>query len=171
KRRSLLAAAMVLTAPGIPMLLQGQEFLQGGSFNAWQTLDWSLADKLSGMLLAHKHLIALRRNQHGNTRGLGGQSLTILHLNEENKMLAYHRWDQGGPGDDVIVVLNFANKTYENYFINFPRPGMWTVRFNGDWKGYSPEFKDTKLERVQVEDGGAAITIAPYSVLLLSQGD
>jgi 1,4-alpha-glucan branching enzyme len=29
RKRSTLAAAMVFTAPGIPMLFQGQEFLEG----------------------------------------------------------------------------------------------------------------------------------------------
>ena len=169
KRRSLLASAIILTAPGVPMLFQGQEFLEGGSFNDWQALDWEQAEKLSGIVTANKHLIALRRNLYGNTRGLSGQSFTILHLNEENKVIAYHRWDQGGSGDDVIIVLNLANKIQKDYFINFPRKGVWRVRFNSDWKGYSPDFKDTKITEVNVENDGATITIAPYSVLILSQ--
>lgn len=168
-RRSLLAASMVLTAPGIPMLLQGQEFLEGGSFNDWRALDWERAEKLEGMVLAHRHLIALRKDQHGNSRGLTGQSFAILHLNEENKVLAYHRWDQGGAGDDVIVIFNFANKIYKDYSIHFPRTGTWHVRFNSDWKGYSPEFKDTKLDEVHVEGDSGAVVLAPYSVLILSQ--
>jgi 1,4-alpha-glucan branching enzyme len=169
QRRSLLAAALVLTMPGIPMLFQGQEFLEGGSFNDWQALEWDRAEKLAGIVTAHRHLIALRKNQHHNTRGLTGQSFTILHLNEENKILAYHRWDQGGEGDDVVVVFNFANRTQKDYIINFPRAGTWTTRFNSDWKGYSPEFKDTEISAVTVEDGTGAITIAPYSILIFSQ--
>lgn len=169
QRRSLIATALVLTAPGVPMLFQGQEFLEGGSFNDWQALDWERSKKLSGIVLAHKHLIALRRNQYGNTRGLTGQSFTVLHLNEESKVMACHRWDQGGAGDDVIVIFNLANREQKDYFINFPRTGVWQVRFNSDWKGYSPEFKDTEAPAVKVDGDGAAITIAPYSVIILSQ--
>ncbi len=169
KRRSLLAAALVLTAPGVPMLLQGQEFLEGGSFNDWRALGWERAEKLSGIVDAHKHLISLRRNEHHNTRGLTGQSFTILHLNEENKVLAYHRWDQGGPGDDVIVILNFTNRNQQDYFVNFPRDGVWKVRFNSDWKGYSPDFKDVSISEYTAEGGGAHVTIGPYSVQILSQ--
>ncbi len=169
RRRSLLASSVILTAPGIPMLLQGEEFMQGGSFNDWQALDWERAEKLSGMVLAHKHLIALRKNQYGNTRGLTGQSFTILHLNEESKVLAYHRWDQGGAGDDVVVVFNFANRTQKDYIINFPRPGHWAIRFNSDWKGYSLDFKEVPSPEPDVESGSAAVTLAPYSVLILSQ--
>jgi 1,4-alpha-glucan branching enzyme len=169
RRRSLLAAAMVLTVPGVPMLLQGQEFLEGGSFNDWQGLDWERAEKLDGMVLAHKHLVALRKNQYGNSRGLTGQSFAILHLNEETKILAYHRWDQGGACDDVVVIFNLANRMQKDYFINFPRPGIWQVRFNSDWKGYSPHFKNTHTTEVVVENGGGSFTIAPYAVLILSQ--
>jgi 1,4-alpha-glucan branching enzyme len=169
KRRSLIAAALVLTALGIPVLFQGQEFLQGGSFNEWRALDWENAEKMSGIVLAHKHLIALRRNQYGNTGGLQGHGFAILHLNEENKMLVYHRWDRGGPGDDVVVVINFANKLQKDYFINFPHPGAWRVRFNSDWKGYARDFKDTQLDVAIAENGQAPVIIAPYSVLIFSQ--
>jgi 1,4-alpha-glucan branching enzyme len=169
RRRSLLATAIVMTAPGVPMLLQGQEFLEGGSFTDWRALDWERAEKLSGIVEANKHLIALRRNLYGNSRGLIGQSFTITHLNEENKVMAYHRWDRGGPGDDVIVLMNLANKTYENYLINIPRDGTWKVRFNSDWKGYSPEFSGIGSKDVAAESGVAPVTIGPYSVLILSQ--
>lgn len=170
QRRSLIAAALVLTAPGVPMLFQGQEFLEGGSFNEWRALDWERAEKLAGIVEAHKHLIALRRNRYNNTRGLQGHSFTVLHLNEENKVMAYHRWDQGGPGDDVVVVLNLANRDQKDYLINFPRPGVWRVRFNSGWKGYSPNFRDVEVpSEVTVNDGLTTITLPPYSALVLSQ--
>ena len=41
--------------------------------------------------------------------------------NDHDKVVAYHRWDQGGPGDDCIVLLNFANQGWSNYTIGFPR--------------------------------------------------
>lgn len=169
RRRLLLASAMILTAPGIPMLFQGQEFVEGGSFSDWQALNWEKAEKFAGILNAHKHLISLRKNQYGNTRGLTGQSSAVLHIHEDNKMLAYHRSDQGGAGDDVVVILNLANRTQENYVINFPRTGAWHVRFNSDWKGYSPDFKDSQILEVVVEKDSGTISIAPYSVLILSQ--
>jgi 1,4-alpha-glucan branching enzyme len=169
RRRSLQAAALVFTSPGIPMLFQGQEFMQGGSFTDWQTLDWQNTTKFSGIVQAYKHLINLRKNIYGNVAGLSGQSINIIHLNEESKILAYHRWDNGGPGDDVILILNFSNKTMRDYYINFPQNGKWKVRFNSDWKGYSSDFKDTTISSVDVENNSGAITIGPYSVLIFSQ--
>jgi 1,4-alpha-glucan branching enzyme len=169
RKRSLLASVIILTAPGIPMLLQGQEFMQGGSFNDWQALDWKRSKELAGIVTANKHLIALRKNEYNNSTGLTGQSLNILHLNEESKVLACHRWQNGGPGDDVIVVINFANQAQENYWINFPRPGIWKVRFNSNWKGYSPDFEEIGVSEVMVEKDSATIKLGPYSALILSQ--
>ena len=47
----------------------------------------------------------------------------IFHVNEADKVIAFHRWDQGGPGDDVVVVANFANRSHEGYRIGLPREG------------------------------------------------
>jgi 1,4-alpha-glucan branching enzyme len=149
--------------------LQGEEFLQGGNFNDWQALEWDKSEQFKGIVLAYKHLIGLRKNQHGNTAGLHGQSVNVLHLNDEAKVLAYHRWNQGGRGDDVVVILNFANKTQKDYRLNFPRPGTWTVRFNSSWKGYSPDFKEVNVNEVQVDSDTGTLTLPPYSVLILSQ--
>ena len=169
RHRSLLAAGLTLTIPGIPMLLQGEEFLQGGSFNDWQALQWDNAEQFKGIVEAHKHLIALRKNQHGNTAGLLGQSVNILHVDDEAKVLAYHRWDQGGPKDDVVIIFNFTNKKLSDYRVTFPRTGTWQVRFNSSWKGYSQDFKEVNVSEVQVDSHTGSLTLPPYSVLILSQ--
>jgi 1,4-alpha-glucan branching enzyme len=169
RKRSLLASAIILTAPGIPMLFAGQEFMEGGSFNDWQALDWKKIEKFRGIVQAHSHLIALRKNQYGNTKGLVSQSFNILHLNEGDKVLAYHRWDQGGPKDDVVVVINFANKEQNDYWVNFPNDGIWKARFNSNWKGYSPDFEEIGISEAVVSGGRGKINIGPYSVIILSR--
>ena len=169
RKRSLLASSIVLTAPGVPMLFQGQEFMQPGSFNDWQALDWKNAEHFSGIVLATKHLIALRKNQHGNAKGLSGQSFNIIHSNEDAKVLAYHRWDQGGAGDDVIIILNFTNQAINDYSINFPQDGVWKVRFNSDWKGYGEDFKSHEIDQVSVVNGAGSINIGAYASIILSQ--
>jgi 1,4-alpha-glucan branching enzyme len=169
RRRSLLASAIVLTSPGIPMLFQGQEFMQGGSFNDWQALEWDKAEQFPGIVLAHKHLINLRKNIHKNARGLIGQNLNVVHLNEESKILAYHRWYDGGPNDDVIVVINFTNSSQENYYVNVPRNGLWRVRFNSSWEGYSQDFKGIAPTDSDAQDFRLSVALAPYSVVILSQ--
>jgi 1,4-alpha-glucan branching enzyme len=169
RKRSLLASAVILTAPGIPMLFAGQEFMEAGSFNDWQALEWKNIEKFRGIVQAHQHLISLRKNQYNNTKGLVSQNFNVLHLNEGDKVLAYHRWDKGGAGDDVMVVINFANRSYDDYWINFPNNGVWKVRFNSSWNGYSDDFENIGVSEVNVENNSGKLSLGSYSVILLSQ--
>jgi 1,4-alpha-glucan branching enzyme len=169
RKRSLLASAVILTAPGIPMLFAGQEFMEAGSFNDWQALEWKNVEKFRGIVQAHQHLISLRKNLYNNTKGLVSQNFNVLHLNEGDKVLAYHRWDKGGAGDDVMVVINFANRSYDDYWINFPNNGVWKVRFNSSWNGYSDDFENIGVSEVNVENNSGKLSLGSYSVILLSQ--
>jgi 1,4-alpha-glucan branching enzyme len=176
RKRSTLAAALVFTAPGIPMLFQGQEFLEDRYFRDDDPLDWSKLTTYAGIHLLYRDLIRLRRNWFNQTRGLRGQSLHVQHVNNADKVIGFHRWDNGGPGDDVIVVANFANRGYDAYALGFPRAGGWRVRFNSDWQGYSTDFGNQPGYDAVAADGprdgmpfSAAVGLAPYSVLILSQ--
>lgn len=169
RRRSMLAAAVAFTAPGIPMLFQGQEFMEPGWFTHWNQLDWSRAETFHGTVQFYRDLASLRRNLRSQTAGLKGQGYETLQCDETNKVLAYHRWDEGGKLDDTVVILNFANTTQENYELKFPAAGTWKVRLNSDWQGYSPDFTNVHTDDVVVEENMGTITIAPYSVIILSQ--
>jgi 1,4-alpha-glucan branching enzyme len=176
RKRASLAAAIVLTAPGIPMLLQGQEFQEAGGFSHTATLDWSKAERFAGMLKLHKDLIALRRNRYNNTAGLLGKNVDVFHVDDANKLIAYHRWNLAGKGGDVVIVANFANAPRSAYQIAFPATGKWWVRLNTDWRGYSNDFTDLTVTSVDVapdpNDPGklvGSIDIASYAVLILSQ--
>jgi len=176
KKRSTLGAAIVFTSPGVPMIFQGQEFLEDDWFHDKDPIDWSKKDKHKGILQLYRDLIRLRRNWYGNTQGLSGQHVTVHHVNKKDKIIAFHRWENGGPGDSVIVVLNIANRSYDIYWIGFPRPGVWKARFNSAWIGYDPSFsnhtsKDTVAKQGK-KDGmpyKGDISIGPYSAVILSQ--
>jgi 1,4-alpha-glucan branching enzyme len=176
RKRSTLGAALVLTAPGIPMIFQGQEFLESGYFSDQIPLDWSKLDTYAGIHLLYRDLIQLRRNWFNQTRGLRGQGLNVHHVNNADKVLAFHRWDQGGPGDDVVVILNFGNREYDSYDLGFPRAGAWRVRFNSDWKGYGADYGNHPGYDTTAYDGArdsmpaqASIGVGAYSSLILSQ--
>jgi 1,4-alpha-glucan branching enzyme len=179
RKRSTLAAALVFTSPGIPMIFQGQEFLEWGNWSDSGTLDWSKKDKFSGIWNLYQSLIRLRRNWNNNTRGLRGQHVNVHHVNNNDKLIAFHRWDKGGLGDDVVVVVNMGNSSYDRYSLGFPNGGTWKVRFNSDWNGYSPDFAnhpgyDTLANRSNPNDSDgmpfrANVGIGAYSVLILSQ--
>lgn len=176
RRRASLAAAMLLTMPGIPMLFQGQEFQEEGAFTHYAPLDWSKVEKFTGMLQLYRHLIALRKNTYHNSAGLLGRHIDVFHADNASKLLAYHRWRDAGAGDDVVVAVNFANQLRTNYQLSFPAAGTWWVRLNSDWEGYGKDYTNTELKSIEVtadpnNDGHfvANITIAPYSVLIFSQ--
>jgi len=170
RQRVLLASAITLTAPGIPMLLQGQEFMQEGAFNEWQMLEWGKTEQFSGIVDAHKHLIDLRLNTYDNTRGLVGEHTTLLHRDDIHNVLAYLRSDKGGPLDDTVVIVNFGAEKFKNYEIPFPSAGEWIVRFNSSWKGYNVDFHETNIRSVHVgEDLKASLAFSGYSALILSK--
>ena len=176
RKRSTLAAAMVFTAPGIPMLFQGQEFLEGEWFRDTVPIDWDQKDEFRGIVRMYRDLIRLRLNHDGFTRGLCGQFTQVYHLQDETKVIAFHRWDKGGPGDDVVVIANFFNEPQHDYVIGFPTEGTWKLRFNSDWQGYSDDFHGHPSTDVIAEPGEydgfnhhATLSMGPYSVLIFSQ--
>jgi 1,4-alpha-glucan branching enzyme len=178
KKRSTLGSAIVLTSPGIPMLFQGQELVEGSWFSDEDGLDWTLRHRHAGLLRLHRDLIALRRNTTDVSRGLRGEHVTVHHVNATAKVLGWHRWLEGGPRDDVIVLANFSTDAFPDYHVGVPRPGRWRVRFNSDWDGYDPEFETVDSldadSEAEEHDGMAqriAVGLGPYSVVILSQDD
>jgi 1,4-alpha-glucan branching enzyme len=176
QKRSTLAAALVFTSPGIPMLFQGQEFLQGEWFRDDVPLDWNLNGEFKGIVRLYRDLIALRLNRSGETKGLTGQHVNVFHVNDDANVIAFHRFDQQGPGDDVVVVMNFSTEPRSDYRVGFPSAGKWQLRFNSDAAIYSPDFSNAKAGEVETEeqpyDGFAAsvaLDIAPYSTLIFTR--
>lgn len=178
KKRSTLGAALVFCSPGIPMIFQGQEFLEDEWFHDQDPIDWKKRDKYRGILMLYRDLIRLRRNWFNNTRGLRGQHVHVFHVNNPDKVLAFHRWDQGDRGDDVVVVVNMTNRAYDSYIIGLPRPGMWRVRFNSDWNGYSADFDNHASFDTEAQEGRThglpchgTVGLGRYSAVILSQGE
>ncbi len=172
-KRATLGAMIALTSPGIPMLFQGQEFLQGGYFSDELPLDWNLNETYQGIVELHRDLVRLRRNWDDDTRGLRGQGLNIFHSNDDYKIMAWHRWDEHGVGDDVLVVINASDEARGNYRIGLPAGGLWELKFNSDAQLYSPTFGGTEAYDIgaeeQDQDGfeySGALNIAPYSMLV-----
>jgi 1,4-alpha-glucan branching enzyme len=176
QKRSTLVAALVFTVPGIPMIFMGQEFLEWGAWTDSQQLDWTKVDRFSGIVDLYRDLIHLRRNWFNTTGGLSGQNIHVHHVNNTNKVIAFHRWSSGGPRDDVVVIANFANQAYYSYSVGLPREGMWRVRFNSDWTGYSPAFTNHgSFDLESITNGtdtmpcSGSVGLGPYTALILSQ--
>jgi 1,4-alpha-glucan branching enzyme len=158
------------------MLFQGQELIEGTWFSDDEPLDWGKRHRHAGLLQLHRDLIRLRRNVDDVTRGLRGRHVAVHHLNEPGRVLGYHRWESGGPRDDVIVIASFSAEEQGEYRLGVPRAGRWRVRFNSDWGGYDPEFETVPAfdtdSTPDPRDGmsqSIAVGLGPYSVVILSQ--
>jgi 1,4-alpha-glucan branching enzyme len=133
RSRSRVATALLLTAPGIPQLFMGQEFLEqkpwdvllsGPNLLSWNGLrtDPAMRDHLRFT----RDLIHLRRNQPA----LRGDTVNAFYHSDGDRVLAYHRW-LGGSGQ-VVVVASFAETTWYGYDLGFPMEGFWAEVFNSD---------------------------------------
>lgn len=168
RKRSMLAAAIIMTSPGIPMIFMGQEMLTTNQFADNVPLDWTRVNTYSNVWSFYHDLIRLRRNLDGVSWGLTGPNISWHAVDNTTKLLAFHRWG-AGPNDQVMVVINCANTQINNYQINgFPVDGTWFTTLNSDWKTYGPDFGEVGSSMVQVSGGSGSVTIAPYSVLILS---
>src|SRR5579864_5550708 len=135
RSRSRVATGLVLTAPGIPMLFMGQEFLEYKQWNdtpgpenmiGWADLDGG--DKaMADFLRFTSELVALRRRQPA----LRGEGCSIIHVHNDNRVLAFQRWVEG-QGLDVVVVVSLNESNYYGYQIGFPGAGRWQEVFNSD---------------------------------------
>lgn len=179
RKRSTLAAGLALTTAGIPMLFEGQEFLEDGWFRDDKSVDWTKLRTFRGINRLYRDLIHLRLNRFGNTRGLTGPWTHVSHVNDHDKVIAFRRWLDGGAKDDVIVLASFTHQAFtDGYRIGLPSGGRWTIRFNSDWKGYSPDFDDVSTPDGEIEaeneayDGfnfSGKVALPAYGLLILSQ--
>ena len=137
RSRSRIATGLSLTAPGIPMLFMGQEFLED---KQWADdfvshhdllLYWAGLDQGDKQMLDHvrfvRELLALRRR----SPGLRGQGFRVVHLHDQNRVLSFHRWVEG-KGHDAIVVVHLSPFHRFEYRIGFPSSGEWREAFNSD---------------------------------------
>jgi 1,4-alpha-glucan branching enzyme len=137
RSRARVATGISLTAPGIPMLFMGQEFLEDKqwsdnfNFHDHLLLHWDGLDEGDRQMLDHvrftRELIRLRWRH----AGLRGQGFRVIHVHDADRVLAFHRWREG-TGDDVVVAVHLAPFNRFGYRIGFPGGGDWREVFNSD---------------------------------------
>jgi 1,4-alpha-glucan branching enzyme len=154
RKLSMLGGVLLLTAPGVPMLFQGQDTLASGTFTDPPAP--LPAPDAAGILMRgfYHDVIGLRRNLGGGTGGLSDTGITILHRNDSAKVMAYSR--TGASGQDVIVLANFGSQAYSTYDIGVPAAGTWRVRLDTEWKAYGSDFGGGQTGPIQA-------TATPYS--------
>jgi 1,4-alpha-glucan branching enzyme len=174
RKRSTLGAAVVMTAPGVPMIFMGQEFLEAGSFSDTHPLDWSKTTTFAPILAFYQDLIRLRRNLDGHSAGLTGSHVEVFHVNDGAHVLAWRRWKNSG--DDVVVLANFSGKPFTKYDLGLPSGGTWHVRLSSDDVRYSSDYTGMGggdiTATAATRDGlpfTGGFALGAYSVVIASQ--
>ena len=87
---------------------------------------------------------------------------------EDRKLLAFHR--RQDENDGVIVVMNFRAEVAENVTFDLSSGGVWRLRLNTDWLGYSGDFGDHAAHDLDaVEDGAATLSLGGYTALVYTR--
>jgi 1,4-alpha-glucan branching enzyme len=149
RRKAGLAATVLLTAAGVPMLLQGQEFGEctPKNLNA-NEVRWHLLGTPggSGMRDHFRMLIHLRRDHPA----LRGPNFKMLGMDPAQQLCAFHRWNE--EGDELIIVANFSGEP-RRWKVPFPRPGRWHDAVSG--------------HELHVEDDDAEVEVDLYAAAVL----
>ena len=137
RSRARVATGLLLTAPGIPMLFMGQEFLEDKNWSDnpehWEnTLIWWDGLEQDPAMRAHlaftRDLVHLRRREPA----LRAEAINVFHVHNANRVIAFHRWVEGA-GADVVVVASLSESTSWSYRLGFPRAGHWREVLNSDY--------------------------------------
>lgn len=139
-------------------------------FRDTDPIDWSKEKSFAGVLRMYRDLIQLRLNKRNSTKGLAGSGFAVSFEHHDNRVIAFHRWFDGGIGDDVLVVVNLSSEKRVDVPVPMPRAGRWDLQFNSDWKGYSEDFGDYSSEPfIECQSAGQIVPfdIAPYSVQIM----
>ncbi len=173
RKRATLAAGVLFTTPGVPMVFMGQEMLESEKFSSPPpALDWSKAKTNAGVLSFYRDAIKARRE----VAALAGKGIQVTHVNasQNDRVVVYRRWSK--PGDDVMVVANFGGRRYTRYDVGLPAGGAWKARFDSDDVRYGADYGATSPTAVGVmsapRDGlpfTGAVALGPYSIVLLTR--
>ena len=130
RSRARVATGISLTAPGIPMLFMGQEFLEDKQwsdnfeFHKDLLLHWAGLDHGDKQMLDHLRFTGELLGLRWQYRGLRGQGFRVVHSHDQDRVLAFQRWVEG-EGHDVMVVVHLSTFNRFGYRIGFP--GGWRV--------------------------------------------
>ena len=171
RKLSTLGAVLTFTAPGVPMIFEGQEMLENQQFDSQRPVDWTKTNTYSYIVRLYHDLINVRRDMQGYTAGLEGAERSVYWEDNANKVLAYRRWSSANTAQDVFVIANCSSNIQSNYSLAFPEAGVWYVQFNSDSTNYGPDYGNIGPATVTALGSPVtgSITIGPYSALILSQ--
>jgi 1,4-alpha-glucan branching enzyme len=136
RSRARVATGILLTAPGVPLLFMGQEFLEDKLWSddpnrAGLLIWWDGLEGGDRAMSDHhrfvRDLVWLRRRHPA----LRDDPIIVYPPDNANRVQAFQRWVPGG-GRDVVIVASLSESTLYGYQLGFPQPGGWLEVFNSD---------------------------------------
>ncbi len=133
--RTKLAYGVLMFAQGIPMILQGAEWLEdtgfgGGSAAGDDRIDWSKRVTYSDIYLYFRDIIATRKD---NPAAKANAGINVFHVNDTGNVIAFHRF---ATDNDLVIVANFSNTDFNTYNLGLPQAGVWYELVNSDATSY-----------------------------------
>ncbi len=141
RKRSALGAVLVMSSPGTPMLLQGQELLETNSFSDTRAMDWTRTNSQVGTLRLYRDLTLALQHPDGSEVTLvtrrGGSSDNYGSGTGACETMTYTVFDQSA----ATLIRNgsapFAG-TYRpegslNAFNGKPLNGTWRLRMRDSY--------------------------------------
>jgi len=181
RSRSRVASGLLLTAPGIPMIFMGQEFLEDKYWSDnpshfTNTLIWWDGLDRQEVMRQHLRFIQELLNLRRKLPALTGRYAVPFQVYNHDRILAMLR-GTGDGADDVVVVASLNEDTLHHYAIGFPHGGTWFESLNSD--AYEPDPDDvvrSNGESIPVNGPpmhgmatSATITIPPNGILVFSR--
>jgi 1,4-alpha-glucan branching enzyme len=138
--RALLGIGLVLTAPGVPMLFQGQVRMEDGWFEDDQPIDWSGEGRDRKALRICRRFISLRSGVDDEAPELQSRELDVIRADEESGLLIVSRGES-----DLLIFYNLHN-------------GIHHVSLAGDFRLLA------RTGEGEGEDG--TLVLGPYEVVI-----
>lgn len=142
KGRTKLGHGLVMTAPGVPTMLYGSEWLEDVGFGAGtdggdNRIDWAHKTQYPGIFRYYTDLIHVRRE---NSALKANAARQVYHVNDAGNVVIFQRYSLDG--NVLVVVANFSNTDYTSYDLGMPQPGAWYQLLNSEatkYEGNGPD--------------------------------
>jgi 1,4-alpha-glucan branching enzyme len=132
-----LAWALNVALPGTPMAFMGTECLMGAPHVAWgywhdgpdlngdHRFDWSIAGDAIG--LGMRNLVRDANAARLAHKALRSDTLRAIHRDDDNRVIAFKRWDEGG--SIVLTLVNLGDRSFGDHAYGVPTDGQF-----GRWR-------------------------------------
>ncbi|MGN1402120.1 MAG: 1,4-alpha-glucan branching protein GlgB [Bacillus sp. (in: firmicutes)] len=143
----------MLCHPGKKLMFMGAEIGQFVEWNYAEELEWFLlkydAHKKLQTFVSHANQFYLEQKPLWELDTSWDGFRWICHSENTKNIVSFRRIDRSG--NELVIVVNFASVTWDNYYIGVPEEGSYKEIFNTDLKKYGGSgVRNRKLLKTKV---------------------